>query len=944
MELEARLRAFAAVAREGSFSRAAESLYVSQPAISKHVAALEAKVGRQLLVRGGRQVTLTPAGHVLSDYVLRAEALLANARRALGDGADAEIGTLSLAASGIPGTYLLPPALGQFTAMYPRVEVDFRLATSSGALELVRAHDVELAVVAGVTTPPELQAEALVEDEIVLIGPPELGRRRFRPRDIEAFTWVIREEGSATRAAVDAARAQLGLDHVETLELPSWEAVKLAVARGAGIAPISRFALDVEVACGAVAVLDVPRWHSRRTVSVVRAQGVLLSPPAERFVALLRERFAPDEDRVPPNSNLRLPPTSFVGRDAELAQLTALLEREPVRLVTLTGMPGAGKTRLAIEAAARVVDAFPGGVRFVDLAPVVDPEHVPAAVAAALGAHGTHSLAGRVREKRTLLVLDNFEQVADAARHVAGVLRDTRGSKILVTSRVPLRLRGERLLEVAPLPEPQALELFYDRAREASPRYAPDGSERELCERLDRLPLALELVAAHAAELPPAALLDGLHGALSTLRSRDEPERHRTLNATIAWSYDRLSERSQHVFRLLSVFSGGWTVDAAKSVTGADARTLAELVEQHLVARGDRAGRFRMPETIRQFASDRMTEQGEAADARRRHAVAMLRFAEEARAGLEGAERATWLDTVEAELGNIRSALASSERADHAEYRLRLVSALDQFWAARGPVAEIVEVLRSGLAHVDSAEVRADALRPYSWFLADTGDLDGASAAAEERRALCEAMGDARGVVGAIGTLADISERQGEIEQAGVLFEQAAELGRAAGAVHTLTNLGGFYERHGEPARARASYEELLRVARDRGDSFLEAHALGDLAGATAHEGRFAQALPLLLESLMTWHDLGDLRVVVWVMSEVADTYAGLREPERAVTLAAAADALADQAGIPFERPGRDVFERASAALDPTTRELATQRGLAMSLDEAVELATRGSA
>jgi len=351
-----------------------------------------------------------------------------------------------------------------------------------------------------------------------------------------------------------------------------------------------------------------------------------------------------------------------------------------------------------------------------------------------------------------------------------------------------------------------------------------------------------------------------------------------------------------------------------------------------------------MPETIRQFASDRMTEHGEAADVRRRHSVAMLRFAEEARAGLEGAERATWLDTIEAELGNIRSALASSERADQAEYRLRLVSALDQYWAARGPVAEIVEVLRLGLVHVESAEVRADALRPYSWFLTDTGDLDGARAAAEERRALCEALGDARGVVGAIGTLADISERQGEIEQAGVLFEQAAELGRAAGAVHTLTNLGGFYERRGQPARARASYEELLRVARDRGDSFLEAHALGDLAGATAHEGRFAQALPLLLESLMTWHDLGDLRIVVWVMSDVADTYAGLREPERAVTLAAAADALADQAGIPFERPERDVFELASAALDPTTRELATQRGLAMSLDEAVELATRGSA
>jgi non-specific serine/threonine protein kinase len=346
-----------------------------------------------------------------------------------------------------------------------------------------------------------------------------------------------------------------------------------------------------------------------------------------------------------------------------------------------------------------------------------------------------------------------------------------------------------------------------------------------------------------------------------------------------------------------------------------------------------------MPETIWQFASDRMTELGEAEDARRRHAVAMLRFAEEAHAGLEGADRATWLDTVEAELGNLRSALASSERADHAEYRLRLVSALDQYWAARGPVAEIVEVLRSGLAHVDSAELRADALRPYSWFLAATGDFDAARAAAEERRALCEALGDARGVVGAIGTLADITERQGEIEQAGVLFEQAAELGRTSGAVHTLNNLGGFYERRGEHARARASYEELLRLARERGDSNLEAHALSDLAGATAHEGRFAEALPLLLESLQTWHDLGDLRVVVWAISEVADTYAALGEPERAVTLAAAVDALADRAGLPIDWPSRDFVERASAALASTTRERAIVRGARMSVDEAVALA-----
>jgi DNA-binding transcriptional LysR family regulator len=287
MDVEARLRAFAAVARAGSFSRAAERLYVSQPAVSKHVASLEAEVGRQLVVRGRGGVSLTPAGQVLADYVLRAEALLAHARRALAAGADAQIGTVSIAASGIPGTYVLPDLLARFHEQHPNVEIDLRFSTSAGALELVRAHDVELAIVGGMTVPSELASEPLLEDDVVLIGPPELGGRRLRARDLEAWTWISREEGSATRAAVEAARWQIGLRAVRTLELPSWEAVKLAVASGAGIAAISKRALTLELEAASVAVLDVPRWRLSRTIVVVRAQGVPLTPPAERFLALL---------------------------------------------------------------------------------------------------------------------------------------------------------------------------------------------------------------------------------------------------------------------------------------------------------------------------------------------------------------------------------------------------------------------------------------------------------------------------------------------------------------------------------------------------------------------------------------------------------------------------------------------------------------------------------
>lgn len=287
MNVEPRLRAFAAVVREGSFSRAAAALYVSQPAISKHVASLEAELGRRLVVRGRPRAMPTPSGQVLADYVLRAEALLANARRALSSDAEAETGALALAASGIPGTYILPMLLARFHARHPGVTLDVRVSTSGGALELVRAHEVELAVVGGLTVPPELESEPLAEDEVVLVGPPALAGRRLSPKDLEGLTWVSREEGSATRAAVESARWQIGLRAVRTLELSSWEAVKLAVAGGSGIAAISRFALALELKAGTLAVLDVPRWRLSRTIAVVTARDVPLTPPAGRFRELL---------------------------------------------------------------------------------------------------------------------------------------------------------------------------------------------------------------------------------------------------------------------------------------------------------------------------------------------------------------------------------------------------------------------------------------------------------------------------------------------------------------------------------------------------------------------------------------------------------------------------------------------------------------------------------
>ena len=291
MDVEARLRAFAALVRHGSFTRAAEELYISQPAISKHIASLERELKVKLVVRRPRHVSMTPAGEVLADYVLRAEALLANAKRHIGSVSAGAEGTLAIAASGIPGTYIVPNVIALYHAAQPAVEIKFELSTSAGVLELVRAHRVELGIVGGLVPAGELEAEPFLDDEIVLIGPPAMKGRRPTRNELEQATWVSREEGSSTRELVEAVRYELALNIRKRLALPSWEAVKLAVAGGAGVAAISRFALDLELKTDAVCILDVPQWHAKRQLSFVRGRDIPLSPVAERFAALLRETY-----------------------------------------------------------------------------------------------------------------------------------------------------------------------------------------------------------------------------------------------------------------------------------------------------------------------------------------------------------------------------------------------------------------------------------------------------------------------------------------------------------------------------------------------------------------------------------------------------------------------------------------------------------------------------
>jgi DNA-binding transcriptional LysR family regulator len=291
MDLEARLRAFAAFARRRSFSAAARELRISQPAVSKHIAEVEREAGVKLVERRPRGGELTPAGEFLANHVLRAQALLAQASRGVVEFHQRATGSLTIVASGVPATYLLPEVVVTFQRAHPNVRVSIVPGASAQTMDALRSHRAELGVVGGFAAAPEIEAEPLVEEEIVVVGPPRLAGRRMSRRDAEAATWISPYEGSATRAAVESAWADSGITPSHRLELPSWEAVKLAVARGHGVAGCSQFTVEGELRAGSLAIVRLRGWKVRRTISIVRHRDAMLTPSAREFVAMLHARW-----------------------------------------------------------------------------------------------------------------------------------------------------------------------------------------------------------------------------------------------------------------------------------------------------------------------------------------------------------------------------------------------------------------------------------------------------------------------------------------------------------------------------------------------------------------------------------------------------------------------------------------------------------------------------
>ena len=471
-------------------------------------------------------------------------------------------------------------------------------------------------------------------------------------------------------------------------------------------------------------VLDPPKYVGRdvhlaaRVMSAGHGGQVLLSEATRALVEadvreLGRHRLKDFDDAVamfqlgqesfPPlktisNTNLPRPISSFVGREREVAEVAALL-RDGTRLVTLSGPGGSGKTRLAVEAAGEVVDAFTGGVFWIGLATVRDPEAVPEAIAQTLGAKD--DLALYVGDRQLLLLLDNLEQVIVAAPRLGELLSACPNLQLLVTSRELLRIQGEHDYPVPPLAAAEAVELFCVRAQ-----LEPDSTVTELCARLDNLPLAVELAAARTRVLTPAQILERLTQRLDLLKGgRDADPRQQTLRATIAWSHDLLTPAEQELFARLGVFSGGCTIEAAEQIADAGLDTLQSLVDKSLLRHSN--GRYWMLETIREYAAERLAEHSEASGLSRRHAEFFLALAEETEAAARTGDQSALFERLAADDANLQQAVEWTRGQAETDLELRLVSALWPYWFARGHVREGHRWIEEALARTHDPPSRA---------------------------------------------------------------------------------------------------------------------------------------------------------------------------------------------------------------------------------------------
>jgi len=745
-----------------------------------------------------------------------------------------------------------------------------------------------------------------------------------------------------------------------------------------------------------------------------------------RDIAAIRDRLSelPPKSLQTRPSNLPVPRTALVGRDKEVAAAKELLLRQDVRLVTVTGPGGIGKTRLGLQVVGEVVDCFPSGVYFVPLAPISDPGLIASIIAQTLGVRETGGVPPLVTLKEylqnslrapMLLLLDNFEHLIPAAPTVAELLNIGFQLKVLVTSRAPLHVYGEHEFPVPSLalPDPQsvappevlsqfsAVALFIQRAVAVKPDFevTEDNAPAvaEICARLDGLPLAIELAAARVKLLSPAAMRTRLASRLQLLTAgaRDLPVRQQTLRGAIDWSYELLNAAEQKLFRRLSVFVGGCTLEAVEAVCNTKSDLgldlldgMASMVDKSLmqqVEQAERDPRFVMLETIREYGLEKLAASGEEALTRRAHAAYCLVLAEEGASESTGAERTEWLGRFETEHDNFRAALEWLTESGDAEWGLRLGAALFRFWEMQEYLAEGRDRLGKLLKlRGAAARTKARALFAAGVLAGEQGDYAAADALIEQSLEIARALEDKRGMAISLNALAVHARDQGNVVASRSLLEESLvlwrELGDRVAVARSLSNLANVVKLQGDYPLARSLYEECLSifrelddrtgvawslnyqgdVARDQGDeavaralyeesllAFRElgdrwgiASSLADLGTLARDQNDYAAAHALYGESIRIFQELGHKRGIARLLECFACSAAAHRKPERSLRLAGAAAALRQVLGAPLPPAEQAKLERslepARQALANTAAAAVWMEGWAMPLEKAL--------
>ncbi len=774
----------------------------------------------------------------------------------------------------------------------------------------------------------------------------------------DSFFVVFEQPAGAVAAAATAQRALSAYEWPEGGEVRVRIGIHSGEARRSGEGyvglDVHRAARICDAAHGGQILLSrttralVPQTHVR-DLGEHRLKDLPEPQPLYQLVVEgVPTEFPPPRSLQGAGLALPAPPTPIVGREREVAELCELLAQEDLRALTITGPGGAGKTRLALEVAAQPSLDFPDGIVFVELAAVSEP---PLALTAIAHAVGVEESAGSLEaalerflvRRRALLVLDNLEQVLGASPLVARLLAAAPRLKVLATSRIPLRIRGEREFPLGGLSTADAVALFAERATAVRPEFSADAVVAELCAALDGLPLALELAAARVRALAPEQLLGRLSDRLGLLAggARDLPERHRTLRAAVDWSHELLGPAEQEALARLGVFSGGFTLTAADAVCGVDVFALETLTE-HSLLRHD-GERFHMLETIRAYALERLEERAEGEEVRRRHAEHFAEFAEGAEMKvLRGEEQADWIARVEAEHDNLRAALAWTHDTEDAELELRLAGALRGFWYVRSYLGEGRRWYAQALAAngAQPPALRAKALRGAMSLAHRQGRFEDAQRYADESLELYRSIDDDEGVQTALNNLAAIAVARGEPGRARVMFEEsvehAARRGDRWGEALTGSNLGYLAltldDLEGGERYLRAS----LDLLRELGASEETAIPVQNLGFAALRRNDLVEARALFEESRGLSEAVGWQEGVNYALVGLAAVLVGEGRAAEAAEALGAAERVRRETGVSLEPLERSVHDDTVAAVRAALGEEAyaeaRERGLAAEL------------